>query len=127
MNHSAHPPGALEGGTVSPGVQAGSRFQFAENTGTNSADSSTGQSNRFLLGGLGVRVPLGGLINDCGGVSRGHGGVRGSVASAGAQSLSQKATTRPIIPGAQSPLSTLIAVLTVPALAVAVGLVWSQL
>jgi hypothetical protein len=78
MNHSAHPPGALEGDTVSLGVQAGSRFQFAENTGA---------------------------FNDCGGVR--IGGAR---------------SRRP-----QSPMSTLIAVLTVPAIVVAVGLVWSQL
>ncbi len=95
MNHSAHPPGALEGDTAPLGVQAGSRFQFAENTGA---------------------------FNDCGtplcagGTESRHGYV-----------LREKPHARRLATGPQSPISTLIAVLTVPAIVVAVGLLWSQL
>jgi hypothetical protein len=78
MIYPARTPWRASGDTVPSRVQAGSRFQFAENTGA---------------------------FNDCGGVR--IGGAR---------------SRRP-----QSPLSTLIAVLTVPAIVVAVGLLWSQL
>lgn len=106
MNHSAHPPGALEGDTVPSRVQAGSRFQFAENTGA---------------------------FNDCGVTRRASAAERGKLR---APTLSQLAPPDALVngrkalqtqPGPQSPLSTLIAVLTVPAIVVAVGLVWSQL
>ena len=97
MNHSAHPPGALEGDTAPPGAQAGLPVsRFAEKTGFS--------------------------FNDCGtplcadGTESRHGYV-----------LREKSHARRVATGPQSPLSTLIAVLTVPAIVVAVGLVWSQL
>jgi hypothetical protein len=102
----ARTPWRASGDTVPSRVQAGSRFQFAENTGA---------------------------FNDCGVTRRASGAESGKLR---APTLSQPAPLDAFAngrkalqtqSGPQSPLSTLIAVLAVPAIVVAVGLVWSQL
>jgi hypothetical protein len=106
MIYPARSPWRANGDTAPLGVQAGSRFQFAENTGA---------------------------FNDCGVTRRASAAERGKLR---APTLSQLAPPDALVngrkalqtqPGPQSPLLTLIAVLTVPAIVVAVGLVWSQL
>jgi hypothetical protein len=80
-------------------VQSGSRFQFAENTGA---------------------------FNDCVGLYNLRDGAK-SLRDATPGVITARYGWSRCKPGAQSPISTLIAVLTVPAIVVAVGLVWSQL
>ena len=107
MIYPARTPWRASGDTVPSRVQAGSRFQFAENTG------AFNDCGGVRIGGVRSRRPQS-TFNDGDGVPEARG-----VANRGSGSNPDR---RPNLP-----LSTLIAVLTVPAIVVAVGLVWSQL
>jgi len=130
----ARSPWRASGDTAPLGVQAGLPVsRFAEKTGFFSMVSRLA-SLPSLFRWLHVR---GTSINDCGGVdSDTHARmVAGEVATCRIAMKAEVMTSlrSRVNPasrcnsGPQSPFSTLIAVLTVPAIAVAVGLVWSQL